>query len=156
LVKPVEPALLQVRERLPQEVFLRPSRLLLAERSPAWRSAGLRPGNAQFVENVEAPARGHAQSARGNAVRCVPLHLRTALHAKGLTTPRIQQSQVVVDFRGRGYRRARIPRRVLLPDGHRWRDARDFIDLRLLHAFEELPCVGRKRLDIAALSLRID
>ena len=45
---------------------------------------------------------------------------------------------------------------VLLADGDRRADALDRVDVRLLHPLEELPGVGRQRLDVAALPLGID
>ena len=46
--------------------------------------------------------------------------------------------------------------RVLLADGDRRADAVDAIDVGLLHPLEELPRVGRERLDVAALPFRVD
>src|SRR6185437_20816 len=51
---------------------------------------------------------------------------------------------------------ARGPHRIGLIDGDGRRDARDRIDLGLVHAIEKLPCVRRERLDVAALSFRIE
>ena len=39
----------------------------------------------------------------------------------------------------------------LLLDGNRWRQTLDQIDVRLVHHLQKLPCIGRKRLDVAAL-----
>ena len=45
----------------------------------------------------------------------------------------------------------RAPDRIALLDGDGGRDAFDPIDPRLVHALEELPGVGGKRLDVATL-----
>ena len=67
-----------------------------------------------------------------------------------------QQTQIVVDFRDRADRRARIARRRLLLDRDGGREALDRIDVGLLHQFEELAGIGRQALDVAALALGID
>ena len=82
--------------------------------------------------------------------------VRAAFEAEGLAGARKQQPQIVVDLGRGGHRRARIARGVFLPDGNRRRDAVDLIDVGLLHALEKLPRIGRQRLDIAPLPLRID
>src|SRR6266481_380796 len=68
----------------------------------------------------------------------------------------VQQPQIIVDFGLSGHGRARITRRVLLPDGDGGCYPAHFINIRLVHALEELAGVSRKRLDIAALALGID
>ena len=67
-----------------------------------------------------------------------------------------QQPQVVVDLGDRADRRARIRSGGLLLDGDRRRQAVDQIDVRLLHLLEELPRVGRQRLDVAPLPFGVD
>ena len=47
-------------------------------------------------------------------------------------------------------------RRRLLLDRDRRRQAFDQIDVRLFHELQELPCVGRERLDITALALGVE
>jgi hypothetical protein len=51
---------------------------------------------------------------------------------------------------------ARILGRCLLLDGDRRRQALDRIHVRLLHQFQELARIGRKRFDIAPLPVGID
>ena len=67
-----------------------------------------------------------------------------------------QQPQVVVDLGDRADRRARIRAGRLLLDGDGRRQAVDQIDVRLLHLLEELPGVGRQRLDVAPLPFGVD
>ena len=74
----------------------------------------------------------------------------------GNADARPQQAHVVVDFGDRADGRARVLRRRLLLDGDRRRQAVDLIDVRLLHHLQELPGVGRQRLDIAPLPLGVD
>jgi hypothetical protein len=69
---------------------------------------------------------------------------------------RVQQLEVVVQLRHRPHRRAGRAHRVGLVDGDRGRDALDAVHLRLVHAIEELPRVGREGLDVAALALGVD
>src|SRR5206468_5754198 len=70
--------------------------------------------------------------------------------------PCVEQAQVVVDLRDRPDGRARVPRGRLLVDRDRGREAVDRVDVGLLHHLQELPRVRRQRLDVAALSLRVD
>ena len=66
-----------------------------------------------------------------------------------------QQAQVIVDLGDRADRGARIVRGGFLLDGDRRTQALDEIDIRLVHARQELPCVGRQRFDIATLALGV-
>ena len=68
----------------------------------------------------------------------------------------VEQSQVVVDLGHRADRRARVPRRRLLVDRDRRREALDRVHVRLLHHLEELAGVGGERLDVPALALCVD
>ena len=67
-----------------------------------------------------------------------------------------EQPHIIVDFGDGAHRRARIARGGFLLDGNGRRQAVDLIDVRLLHHFQELPCVSGKAFDIAALALGID
>ena len=60
-----------------------------------------------------------------------------------------------VELGHRAHRRARRAHRVGLVDRDRRRNAVDAIDLRLVHAVEELPRVRRERLDVAALTFGV-
>ena len=67
-----------------------------------------------------------------------------------------QQPQVVVDLGDGADRRSRIRAGGLLLDRNRRRQAVDQIDVRLLHLLEELPRVGRQRLDVAPLPFGVN
>ena len=69
---------------------------------------------------------------------------------------RVQQAQVVVDFSDGADGRARAAAGRLLLDGDRGAQPVDAVDVGPLHLVEELPRVGRKRLDIAALALGVN
>ena len=79
-----------------------------------------------------------------------------AVAAERAADAREQQPHVVVDLGRRADGRARIADAVLLPDGDRRADALDAVDVRLLHPLEELPRVGRQRLDVAPLAFGVD
>ena len=74
----------------------------------------------------------------------------------GHADARPQQPHVIVDFGDGADGRARIARGGLLLDGNGGREAVDLVDIRLLHHLQELPRIGRERLDVAALALGID
>ena len=67
-----------------------------------------------------------------------------------------EEAQVVVDLRDGADGGARVAGDALLVDGDGGREALDVVDLRLVHAAEELPRVGGQRLDVAALALGVD
>src|SRR5207249_9678995 len=52
--------------------------------------------------------------------------------------------------------RAGVPPRPLLLDGNRGGEALDGVAVGLLHLLEKLARVGRQRLDVAALALRVE
>src|SRR6266550_3367955 len=69
---------------------------------------------------------------------------------------RSQLGQVVVDLGDGAHGRAGILRRGLLLYGNGGRETFDRVHLRLFHLLEELTRIGRKRLDVATLALRVD
>ena len=73
-----------------------------------------------------------------------------------LADPREQQAQVVVDLGDGADGRARVVRRRFLLDRDRRRQAFDQIDVGLFHGLQELPRIGRQRLDVAALALGVE
>ena len=79
-----------------------------------------------------------------------------AVSAIELRRAREEKFQMVVQFRHRADGGARGFDGIGLVDGDGGRDAVDAVGFRLVHAVEELAGVGRKRLDVAALSLGVD
>ena len=109
------------------------------------------------VEADQQPrAGGSSPSCARDDLRRLAHDFLAAVAAEGAADAREQQPHVVVDLGRRADRRARIADAVLLPDRDRRRDAVDAIDVRLLHPLEELPRVGRQRLDVAALPFGVD
>ena len=78
----------------------------------------------------------------------------TALRAVGHADAGEEQAQVVVHFRDRADRGARIAARAFLVDGDGGREAVDVVHVRLLQHAEKLARVGREGLHVAALSFR--
>ena len=72
------------------------------------------------------------------------------------TDARPQQTQVVVDLGDGAHRGTRVARGRLLVDGHRRGQPLDEVDVGLVHLTEELTCICRQGLDVAALTLGED
>jgi hypothetical protein len=126
---------------------------------------------AQFGEQIEllALAAGHHrgedhQFGVFRQGQHVVHHLRDALRLERLAVLRAvrragageEQAQVVVDLGDGADRRARVVAGGLLLDGDGRRQALDQVDVGLLHQLQELPRVGRERLDVAALALGVE
>ena len=79
-----------------------------------------------------------------------------ALRAVRCRDRAIEDAQVVVDLRDGRDDGARIAACRALLDGDRRGQALNLLDVRLLHAVEELPRVSGQRLDVAALALGIE
>ena len=74
----------------------------------------------------------------------------------GPRRPRVKQAQEVVDLSHGSDRRAGILVGRFLFDSHHGTESRDLIHVGTLHRPHELTGVGRQRLHVAPLSLRID
>src|SRR4030095_12233979 len=72
------------------------------------------------------------------------------------TDPRIEQTQVIVNFCLGAHRRSWIASRVLLPHSNCRSNTPNFVDIRLVHPLKKLPGICRQGFNITALSLRID
>ena len=88
-------------------------------------------------------------------LRRVAHHRPAAAAAVELRRACEKELQVVVQLRHRADRRARGAHRVRLVDGDCRRNAFDCVDLRLVHAVEELPRVRAEGLDVAPLAFGI-
>ena len=101
------------------------------------------------------PTDGLARELRVDRLGVVAAHLAAAVAAMEHGRARVQELHVIVELGHRPDRRARRAHGVHLIDGDRGRDAFDPVDLRLVHAVEELARVGRERLDVAPLTFRV-
>ena len=95
------------------------------------------------------------QQRRHDAAGRAALHRLVALPAVQLPHLGEQQPHVVGQLGHGADRGAGVLHRVALVDGNGRRDALDVLDLRLVHAFQKLPRVGRKALDVAPLPLGV-
>ena len=131
-------------------------RCIAAFRMTARRfGCGRRPARIHLEENVKAPAGFHRADLVGDIIHMVSAHYLAALVAGGDADARKQQPKIIVDFSGRGHCRARITSGVLLADRHGRSDPHHFVNVRLLHAFQELAGIGGERLDVTTLPLGI-
>ena len=107
-------------------------------------------------QDVDARALGQLQDAVDDLLHRLRRDRAPALRAVRRADAREQQAQVVVDLGDGADGRARVLAGRLLLDGDRRREALDRVDVGLLHLLEELPRVGRERLDVAPLPLGVD
>ncbi len=107
-------------------------------------------------QHLEAPALLQRQDAVDDLLRGLPRDRRAAGRAVRAAGAGVEQPQVVVDLGDRADGRARVLRGRLLVDGDRRGQALDEVDVGLVHLAEELPRVGRERLDVAPLALGED
>ena len=80
-------------------------------------------------------------------------HFLARAVAVGRAGAGVEQSEIVVDFGGGAHGGARIFVRRFLLDADDGRQPRDFIYVGSLHVAQKIAGVGRKRLDVATLSL---
>ena len=76
--------------------------------------------------------------------------------AVNLANASIEKSQVVVDLRDCTDCRAGIAGGIFLADGDGRADPGNLFDPGLLESLQKLPCIGRKRLHITPLALRVE
>ena len=107
-------------------------------------------------EHVDALVRRVEQHHVHDALERLRRDLAVAVRAMGDANVGEEQAKIVVDLGHRPDGRSRVGGGGLLFDGNRRREPVDQVDVRLLHLLEELPRVGRERLDVAALPFRID
>ena len=84
------------------------------------------------------------------------LQVAAVVRAARFSHPGKQQSQVIVDFGDRADGGAGVVRGGLLLDRDRRGQTLNVVHVRLFHHREELPGIGGKRLDIAALAFSIE
>ena len=107
-------------------------------------------------EHIDAGALGQRQDAVDHLRHGLALDRQAGGGRIGHADARPQEAHVVVDLGDGADGGARVLRGGLLLDGDRGREAVDLVDVRLLHHLQELPGVGRERLDVAALALGVD
>ncbi len=137
------------RLKQPCEAFLAQLEEVVAQRSGAGVIAASEQG-------IPARALGQCEQARGHLIYRILLHYCPARWAEGLAHSSVEQAQKVVALGRGGDGGTRVAARVLLPDGHRGRDAIDVVYRRLFHALQKLAGVGRHRFHITPLAFRID
>ncbi len=102
------------------------------------------------------PLRGGGQQLLEDAVRRVSPHRPAAAAAEQPGRPGKEELEVVVELGHGADGGAGGAHRVGLVDGNGRRNPLDAVDLRLVHAVEKLPGVGREGLHVATLALGID
>ena len=107
-------------------------------------------------EDLDARAVGQVDDGVDHLLDGLALDGSAAGVAVGMPDAGEQEAQVVVDLRHGADGGARVSRYALLVDGDGGRESLDVVDLRLVHAAQELPRVGGQRLDVAALALGVD
>ncbi len=107
-------------------------------------------------EHLEAAALLEREHPVDDLLGRLPLDRRPAGGAVRAPGAGVEQAQVVVDLGDGADRGARVLRGRLLVDGDGGREPLDEVDVGLVHLAQELPGVGRQRLDVAALALGED
>jgi hypothetical protein len=154
LIQSVETSLLNIAQGVAQHLLVR-RRVFLLERVPA--GSGLRRASyAQLIDHIEATPGSERQDLCGDLLGIVAPDQGAALDAKSLTASREEQTQVVVNFCGRGDRRTRIARGIFLANSDGGSDAGDLVDIGLLHTLQKLASVRGERLNVAALPFRVN
>ena len=92
----------------------------------------------------------------GYLLRRLVLHGPAAAVAVGASDAGEQEAEVVVHLGDGADGGARVVGDALLVDGDGGGEALDVLDVRLVHAPEELARVGGERLDVASLALGVD
>ena len=101
-------------------------------------------------------ALGHGQYLVDHLAHGLSFQRRVVVRAAGDAGAGKQQAQVIVYLRHRSHGRARVVRCGFLFDGDRGRQTVDMVDVGLFHHGQELSCIGRQRLDVATLPLRVN
>ncbi len=103
------------------------------------------------AQHLVAGAVGQLHELVGDLLNGLPLDALAADGTVRNADARPEQAHVVVDLGDRADRRARVAVRRLLVDRDGWAQSLDEVDIWPIDLPEELPCVCRKRLDVATL-----
>src|SRR5262249_105431 len=103
--------------------------------------------------HIESSALGQSERLVGDGFRRVAADEPAAVVAKSESDPGKQEPEVVVDLGLSSDSRSGVPGRVFLTDGNRRAYAKDFVNVRTVHSFQELTRIGGETLDVAALAL---
>ena len=136
-------------------VHLDPGEALLLELAELLAVLALAPAH-DGRQQVDPRAFVHRLHAVDHLGDRLALDRKTGRGRVGDADAREQEPHVVVYFRHRAHRRARVAGRRLLFDGNRRRQPIYRIDVGLLHQLEELAGIGRQALDIAPLAFGVD
>ena len=107
-------------------------------------------------QNHGALALAQPQDFIGDLVGRALLDFSAAFGAMRHANTRVQQAQIVIDFRDRAHRGTRILRRGFLINRDCGRKTVDTVEVGLVHLPEELARIGRKAFDVATLAFGID
>src|SRR5581483_10800810 len=105
-------------------------------------------------KHLDTRAVRHSFHSLDDLLRALRLYYRAADRAVWDANPRIEQTQVVVDFGDGSNGGARIAAHTFLVNRHSRREALDLIHVGLFHLPDKRPRVGRERLDVTTLALR--
>ncbi len=108
------------------------------------------------AEDLDPGALRPAQDGVGDLAGALARDRAAIVRAERGAGPGPQQPHVVVHLGHGPHRRSRVVAGGLLFNGNRGRQALDGVDVRLFHQTEELPGVGRQRLDVAPLALGVN
>ena len=107
-------------------------------------------------QHLEAGALGELEDAVDDLLGRLAGDDRAVVRAVGHADAGEEQPQVVVDLGDGSHRGTGVARGALLVDGDGGREALDEVHVGLVHLPQELPRVGRERLDVAALAFGVD
>ena len=107
-------------------------------------------------QHLEPQAVVHVEDAVDDLLRRLALQPRAVVRAVLDADPGVEQAEVVVDLGDGADGRSWVAARRLLVDRDRRRQPLDDVDVGLVHLPEELAGVRAERLDVAALTFRVD
>ena len=98
----------------------------------------------------------HGHNLIHHLINGLPVNLPAAPGAVGNTDSGVEKTHIIINLCHSSHCRSGIPVRGLLINGNSRGKSFYALHIRLLHLSQELPCIGRQRFHVAALSLRIN